>query len=65
MSQQRFNNISNLRGNQTLTPWQQQARQRKALTSAKSQSTLNTRPEWDSRPVPNNDEHKLSHAELI
>jgi hypothetical protein len=53
-----------LRGNQTLTPWQQQARQKIALTTVQSQKTLTTRPEWNDRP-PVTDEHKLSHAEQI
>jgi hypothetical protein len=53
-----------LRGNQTLTPWQQSARQKAAMATVKSQKSLSQRPEWDSRPATATQD-KLSHAELL
>lgn len=51
MSQQKYSNISNLRGTNSVPSWQAASRQRKALSAAKSQKELTARPSWDSRPV--------------
>jgi hypothetical protein len=61
--QSSFSNISNLQG-EKLTSWQQRSRQKKAEATAKSQSTIEQRPEWNASAGDDNP-HKLSHAELI
>jgi hypothetical protein len=57
-----------LRGTNSIPSWQAQARQRKALSSAKSSKDLTARPSWDSRPVNSEEtdnQNKMTHAELL
>ena len=63
MRSTQYTNISNLRGGSNLTHWQQTSRQKKALSSLRSQKNLENRPTWNDGLAEN--PHKLSHAEIL